>query len=243
MIAPNLAEAHAALGWILFWFDYDWPGAERVFRQAISLNSNVSEAHFGLGQLLISVGQADEGIQHITTARELDPMSLVINALEAGYLLGRGKREEASKRLTRAFEIDPDFWITHLVMGGLFLFDQKPDQALESFRRADALADESTQATAAVGAHLARMGAIAEARAVLNKLIVRQTVRYVPPTSVATIYAALGEHALALDALERAYAVRDSRLCYLKNDARWSALRAEPRFVVLMQRMKLDASS
>jgi DNA-binding winged helix-turn-helix (wHTH) protein/TolB-like protein/Tfp pilus assembly protein PilF len=243
VIAPNLAEAHAALGWILFWFDYDWPGAERVFREAIAFNANVSEAHFGLGHLLICVGRSDEGIQHIATARELDPMSLIINSLEAGFLLGRGKRDEASQRLTRAREIDPDFWVTHLTMGGLFLFDKKPDSALESFRRADALADESTQATAVLGAQLARMGKADEARTVLKKLIVRQTERYVPPTSVATIYAALGENNLALDALERAYAVRDSRLCYMKNDGRWNALRAEPRFVALMQRMKLDTNS
>lgn len=242
VIAPNLAEAHAALGWVLFWFDYDWPGAERVFRDAIAVNANVSEAHFGLGHLLICVGRVDEGIQHIATARELDPMSLIINSLEAGFLLGRGKRDEASKRITRALEIDPDFWITHLTMGGLFLFDKKPDAALGSFRRADALADESTQAVATVGAQLARMGRLDEARAVLKKLLVRQTERYVPPTSVATIYAALGENNLALDALERAYTVRDSRLCYMKNDGRWSALRAEPRFVALMQRMKLDAN-
>lgn len=242
VIAPNLAEAHAALGWILFWFDYDWPNAERVFREAIALNANASEAHFGLGHLLICVGRAGEGIQHIATARELDPMSLIINSLEAGFLLGRGKREEASKRLTRALEIDPDFWITHLTMGGLFLVDKKPDAALQSFRRADALADESTQATAALAAQLARMGKTDEARTVLKKLIVRQTERYVPPTSVATIYAALGENNLALDALDRAYSVRDSRLCYMKNDGRWNALRAEPRFAALMQRMKLGAN-
>ena len=243
VIAPDLAEAHAALGWILFWFDYDWGGAERVFREAIVLNANVSEAHFGLGHLLICVGRAVEGIQHIATARELDPMSLVINSLEAGFLLSQGKRAEASKRITRALEIDPDFWITHLSIGELFLFDQKPDSALESFRRADALADESTQATALVGALLARMGKIDEARALLKKLVVRQAERYVPPTSVATIYAALGENNLALDALERAYAVRDARLCYLKNDGRWSALRAEPRFVALIQRMKFEAKT
>ena len=76
----------------------------------------------------------------------------------------------------------------------------------------------------------------------LKKLNVRQTERYGPPTSVATIYAALGENNLALDALERAYSVRDSRLCYMKNDGRWNALRAEPRFAALMQRMKLDAN-
>lgn len=242
-ITPNLAEALAALGWILFWFDYNWQGAERVFREAIALNSNVSEAHFGLGHLLFCAGRANEGLQHIATARELDPMSLIINSLEASFLIWRGRHEEASKRLSRALELDPDFWVTHLTMGELFLFDKKPDSALASFRRADVLADESTQATAVLGAQLARMGKIDEARVLLKKLVVRAAERYVPPTSIAAIHAALGENNLALDALDRAYAVRDARLCYLKNDGRWSALRAEPRFVALIQRMKFEAKT
>ncbi len=241
-ITPNLAEAHAALGWILFWFDYNWLGAERVFREAIALNANVSEAYFGLGHLLLCVGRADEGLRHIATARELDPMSLIINSLEASFLIWQGRRDEASKRLSRALEIDPDFWVTHLTMGELFLFDKKPDSALASFRRADVLADESTQATAVLGAQLARMGKIDEARALLKKLVVRAAERYVPPTSIAAIHAALGENNLALDALERAYAVRDAKLCYMKTDWRWNPLRAEPRFAALMQRMKFDAN-
>ena len=42
------------------------------------------------------------------------------------------------------------------------------------------------------------------------------------------------------DALERAYAVRDTRLVYMKDDARWAVLRNEPRYAALLRRMKLD---
>jgi hypothetical protein len=58
--------------------------------------------------------------------------------------------------------------------------------------------------------------------------------------SLAVLHAALGDTALALDALERAYAVRDTQLVFLKDDSRWAGLRQEPRFVALMARLKLD---
>ena len=59
-------------------------------------------------------------------------------------------------------------------------------------------------------------------------------------TSVAALHAALGESAPALYALERAFAVRDTRLVYLKDDVRWAGLRQEPRFVAMLARMRLD---
>lgn len=239
-LAPQLAEAHAGLGWIRFWFDFDWPGAERVFREALKLNPNVVEAHFGLGLLLLTLDRPDEGASHIRWARELDPMSLILNTLEAGNLLDRGLRSEAAARLNRAFEIEPDFWVAHLVQAGLYLSDGQPDKALESFRRADALADGSTQATALLGQQLVRSGRRDEARELLQRLLALQKIRYVPPTSVAALHAALGETAPALDALDRAYDVRDTRLVYMNDDGRWSALRDQPRFVALRHRMKLD---
>jgi len=54
------------------------------------------------------------------------------------------------------------------------------------------------------------------------------------------MHAALGETAQALDALERAYEIRDVQLVFLKDDPRWSSLRSEPRFVALMRKLKLD---
>jgi adenylate cyclase len=118
--------------------------------------------------------------------------------------------------------------------------DGHADRALASLRRADALADGSTQATALLGAQLAHMGHEADARAILQRLRSLERERYVPPTSTAAVLAALGEKAAALETLERAYVVRDTRLVYMKDDGRWRTLRDEPRYVALLQQMKLD---
>lgn len=239
-LAPGLAEAHAGLGWIRFWYDYDWPGAEEVFRKALGLNPNVVEAHFGLGLLLLSLDRPDEGLGHLQQARELDPMSLILNALEAAFLFERGRRDEAALRLDRVLRIDPDFWVAQLVSGVREAAEHRPEQALAAFRRSDALADGSTQATASLGMQLAHMGLREEAGGIRDRLLALQKARYVPPTSLAAVHAALGETAAALDALDRAFVVRDTRLVYLKDDARWDPLRHEQRFAALLQRMKLD---
>jgi len=239
-LAPNLAEAITEQGFSLYYFEFDWPGAEREFRRALAINPNVSMAHYGLAQLLLTQDRPDEGLTHMRLARELDPMSPLINTLEASYLLARGKREEARARLNRVFDIAPDFYLAHRAKGLLLLADGQPDQAIASLQRAVALSEGNTRVNALLAMHLARQGRRDEARAILNQLLDTAKTRHVPPVSLAVVHAALGETALALDALERAYDIRDVQLVFLKDDPRWSSLRSEPRFVALMRKLKLD---
>lgn len=240
-IDPSLAEGHAGLGWVKFWYEWDWPGAEREFRRAIELNPNVWEAQLGLGHLLSSLGRGDEGFPHIQRARELDPMSMITNTLEAGYLLGRGRREEADQRIRRALEIDPEFWVGHLTLASFHLADKDPAKAIEALRDADRYSEgESTQALTLIGYVLGRNGQREQALAVLDRLLALAKERYVPPTSIAAVYAGLGDNGTALDYLERAYDVRDLRLSFIKIDGRWGSLKDEPRFQALLKTMKLD---
>ncbi len=238
-IAPNLAEARAEEAFKLYWFDFDWPAAEREFRRALAINPNVATAHFGLATLLLTQDRPDEGFAHMRSARELDPMSPVLNSLEAAYLLAAGRRDEARARLSRAFDIAPNFWLAHSTLGMLLLAEQQPEQAIAALRRAVVLADNS-RASALLGIYLARSGQREEAREILNQLLSQAQTRYVAPSSLAAVHLSLGEVGSALDALDRAFLSRDTRLAFLKDDPRFVGLRKEPRFVALMQKLKLD---
>ena len=88
--------------------------------------------------------------------------------------------------------------------------------------------------------HLARLGHQAEARLILEQLLLRAQQSFVPPISLAELHGALGETTLALDALERAYVAHDTQLVFLKDDPRWAGLREQPRFVALLRKLKLD---
>lgn len=111
--------------------------------------------------------------------------------------------------------------------------------ALASFCRAEAL-QRQHPAARNLGMQLARLGALDEGGQIRDRLLALQTRRYVPPTSLAAVHVALGENERALDALDRAHGLRDTRLVYLKDDVRWTALRGEPRFGQLLRRLRLD---
>ena len=239
-LAPNLAEARAEQAFRLYWFDFDWAGAEREFRRVLALNPNVAAAHFGLASLLLNQDRPDEGFAQMRMARELDPMSPVLNTLEAAYLLAAERHDEARARLNRALDIAPRFWLAHITQGLLHLVDEQPDKAIAEMRTAVLLADGNSRPNALLGMYLARLGQTREARAILMQLLSLAKSRYVPPTSLAAVYAALGELGPALDALDQAFLTHDTRLAFLKDDSRLAALRKEPRFVALIHKLKLD---
>jgi len=239
-IAPDLAEARTEQAFRLYWFDFDWAAAEHEFRRVLAMNPNVAMAHFGLASLLLNQDRLDEGFAQMRMARELDPMSSVLNTLEAAYLFEAGRYDEARARLNRALDIAPTFWPAHCTQGLLHLVDRQPDRAIAEMRRAVVLADGCSRPSALLAIYLAGLGQTAEARAILLHLLVVAKSRYVPPSSLAAIYAALGEMERALDALDTAFLTRDTRLTFLKDDRRLVPLRKEPRFVALLGKLKLD---
>ena len=239
-LAPNLAEALSEKGFSLYYFEFDWGGAEREFRSALAANPNVAMAHFGLAQLLLTQDRPDEGFVHLRLARELNPMSPFLNTIEANYLSASGRQDEARVRLQRAFDIAPDFYLAHRTQAILYRAEQRPELAIAALRRAVAQADGNSRPSALLGMFLARAGQRDEARLILNQLLERARTGFVPPFSLAVLHAALGENAVALAALERAFVLRDPQLVFLKDDSRWLGLRQEPRFVALMKDLKLD---
>jgi serine/threonine-protein kinase len=101
------------------------------------------------------------------------------------------------------------------------------------------LSGGSQQAVSMLGFALARAGRAAEARALLDELLLRAQKTYLPPTSIAAIYCGLGDNERALDWLERGYAAHDVRMTFLLVDRRWDALRADPRFATILRKMRL----
>ena len=239
-LAPGLAEAHAGNGFKHYWYDFNWAEAEKEFRRAESINPNVVFAQLGLAMLMLTQDRPDAGFVHLRLARELDPLSPLLNSLEASYLLDAGRLDEARMRLVRAFDVAPNFWVAHLVQALAHMAGSRPDEGIAALRQAVLLAPASSQPLSMLGMHLARLGQRDEARRILNQLVERAKSHYVAPTSRAAVQAALGEAGPALDLLDQALAVRDQRLIFLKDDPRWVGLRQEPRFKALMVKLKLD---
>ena len=197
------------------------------------------EAQFAYAHLLVNRGRFEEGLAHMRKARELDPLSPLLNTLEAGFLGAAGRPEAARAQLQRALELEPDFWIALLIRGGMALDRGDTATAMADLRRSVETSRGNTQAMAVLAiAHVAA-GERGRAEAILQDLERRSAMQYVPASSIASVHNALGQEDAALDDLERALSAHDIRMAFLKVDARWNNLRDKPRFKAMASKVGL----
>jgi len=93
-------------------------------------------------------------------------------------------------------------------------------EAIAEFRKVGETDPTDVATTAALGHALVKNGQTAEARIILSDLRERAKEAYVPPYSIAVLYAGLGEGSQALDWLERGLQNRSLRPLWLKLDPR-----------------------
>ncbi len=235
----SLAEAHAILGWIKFWFDWDWAGSESEFRRAIELNPNNADAHRGYAHLLSNTGRHEEALREVERARELDPLSLITNTLQGQFLHFAGRDDEAVRRFEIALELNPNFWVAHVNLANVFIRKKMYEPALAELAKAREQSGGNTMTISLTGYVLALSGERERARVLLEELRRLSMQRYVPPYNLAVVHHGLGEREEALAWLERAYEERDVLLTFAAVDRKWDALRSDQRFVSLLKRMKL----
>ena len=234
-IDENLGEAHVVLGWIGFWFDWDWNASENQFRRAIELNLNNSDAHRGYGQLLSTLGRHHEAIAEIQRARELDPLTLITQALEGQFLFYAGRDNEAIARLRTTIDADPSFWIPHGVLGRIYIRREMFPEAIAELRKARDLSSHASEPITQLGYALAKSGNRAEALATLKELESVAAEHYVPAYSYAMIHNGLGDKEKALAYLQKSLQEREVQITFIKIDSRWDAFRTDPRFRDLTQ--------
>ncbi len=238
-IDETLPEAHVALGFTLFWYEWDWAAAERECLRALELNPNNADAHFAYAHVLSNSARHEMAIAEIRRARELDPLSFVTNALEGQILFFAGKHDEALDRLQKTIDLNPNFWLAHLFISRVYTEKGMHAEAIAATKKARELSQNS-QSDAYRAYAAARQGQMAEARVVLDELLKLSKERYVPPYNLAIIYHALGESDKALKYLEKGFAEKDVRMVFMKVEPMWTTLRSNRRFVDLLKRARFE---
>ena len=239
-LAPELAEAHVALGMIEFFNDWDWNRSIAQLDQAYDLAPNLEDTNIELAQAYSNLGRGEDALRLSTRAGVIDPLSPRRWALHGQFLFYAGRNEESIQHLRQAIQTLPDFWLPHLFIQRPYLKAGRFGDVIAETDRATQLGSHSLENTVNTACAYAGLGNTAEARRLLAELEKAKATRYVGPYLLAIVHNALGETGPALTLLEEAYDTRDWRMTFLKVDPRWNNLRGEPRFAELMRKMKLD---
>lgn len=233
-LAPNLADAHEALGWVLLTPDLDFAATEAEFRRAEKLAPADAGPKNALSYLFAAQGRLAEAENMTRQTLALDPLGVTRYLNLARILIAGGRYDEAEAALRKALDLQPAAARQHVYLTTIDLLRGNATAALHDaqleppgFWRdyALALAQQAQSDRAA-------------ADAALQTLINNDAVN--GPFQIAAVYGLRKEPDRMFDWLERAYTEHDSGLTQLLVTPFVLTYRADPRFAAFCQKLKVQ---
>jgi TolB-like protein/DNA-binding winged helix-turn-helix (wHTH) protein len=230
---PNLAEAHAQIGRIKMFVDWDWTGASASLQRALALDPGNSAVVGFASRQVACLGRFEEALELARRAIVLDPL----NALERGWLAQicfvMGRQEEAEMSLKKAFELNSDLPAYHEVLGFLYLAQGRAQDALAEIGREP---DESLRLQGYAVVYYA-LGRKKESDTTLSELIAKY--QRDSAFQIAEVYAFRHEPDKSFEWLDRAYGQRDTGLAATKAAPLLKYLRGDTRYAALLKKLRL----
>src|SRR5216684_980727 len=238
----HLAEAHASLGLVKFYYEWDWNGAEAEFKKALELNPGYAQAHQYYADFVKSFGRFDEALEEMKKALTLDPLSYSINTGIGHVLYLSRKYDLAIDQYRKVVESDPAFVPARLWFGRPYMQKGMFKEAIQQSEEAVKLANESTVSLATLGQAYASAGNKGDAGKILDRLLEQSKKQYVPSYWIALVQMSIGNKDEAFAWLEKAYNERSSWLVWANVEPRFDILRSDPRFTSLLVRIGFEPS-
>ncbi len=234
----SLTEAHASLAFVTFFYDWNWPAAEESFRRAIALNLNYATAHHWYGWFLTMRGRFEEAASSFKRAREVDPLSIIIQVESAWPHFFARDYDRALGQIKKAMDIDPDFLWVHFALGQIYLEQRNVREAIGELEGVSTRYD-SLYVLAVLGHAYGVAGRVDDAKRILEKMLAAARDQYVSEYDIALLFLGLGDTDNAFRHLENAYRAREPWLVRLKVDPSFDRFRDDARYRDLHARIGL----
>jgi len=237
----SVADAHAALGWIKWKYDWDFPGAEREFLRSIELDREGSEGTGMYAEFLDAMGRAYEAEELHRRQVEINPLDLIDNTnLGDGFYYER-KYDQAIEQYQKTLALDANFSEARYGLAPAYERKGMYKEAISEYQKA-LTAEGDAQTAALLGDTYARSGYKNAMRAWVNDEIRQSSHDYVSPFGIAQQYATLGEKDSTMEWLEKAYQDRSVDLVTVNVDPVFDFLHSDPRYQDLLRRIGLTRS-
>jgi TolB-like protein len=236
-IAPALAEARAALGFVRSFVDWKFADGLSELKRAKELSPTNPTANDLLARIIVYVGRFDEAERQAREAVELDPLSTVTHGNLARVLFYAGKLDEADAAARKAAELQPAGASSHRWQ--VLIAAQRGDGET-ALREARLEPDEGYRrfelavAQYVVGDRQAADAALADLMAKAREGFAYQ---------IAEVYAVRSEKDKAFEWLQIAFDDRDAGMLSLVVDPLVRGLRDDPRYKNLVAKVGLPTTS
>jgi len=235
-IAPALAEAHAALGWVRCFVEWKFADGLSELKRAKELSPANPTANDLLARIVVYLGRPAEAEKQARQAAELDPLAFPAQNNLARALFFEGKFDEADAIARKAAEVHPAAASNRRFQVLIAVQRRDGETAL---REAQLEPDEAYRGFELALAHYVR-GDRAAADAALADLIAKS--RDIAAYQIAQVYAVRGEKEKTFEWLQISFDTHDTGTLGLLIDPLLRDLRTDPRYKRLLAKLGLPAA-
>ncbi len=235
-IAPALAEAHAALGWVRFFTEWRFAEGLSELKRAKELAPANPTANDLLARVIVYLGRLDEAEKQGRQAVELDPLASAPQNNLARILWYQGKLDEADAAARKTAELQPNSASSRRWQ--VLVAIQRGDKET-ALREAQLEPDESYRRFELAVAQFARGDRTAADAALADLIANDRGLDY----QIAQVYAVRGEKEKAFEWLQIAMDNHDTGMLGLLVDPLLTSLRDDPRYKNLLAKMAFPATS
>jgi TolB-like protein/Tfp pilus assembly protein PilF len=239
-IDDSVGEAHTVLGVILWQHDWNPTAAERELRRGVDLSPSHAMGHALLALCLQALRRDDEAIAACRRAKEIDPLSVIVQSFLVFVLADAGRVAEAEEEERIGLKSYPEHWFLHYGVSFARMGRGDFPGAADLLRRSRELCPTNSNVLSWLGHATARAGLVEEARGILEGLLRDFRQRYVTPWAIANVYAGLGDNDHAFEWLDKALEERSGWLAAIRSsELSFGILRSDPRYEDLCRRVGL----
>ena len=232
----TLADAHAVLGMIALFYDWDWSAAEKEYKQTMALNPNNVWAHERHARGLATQGRNEEAIAEAKQVLALSPTPSEWDYPIWVFILTR-RYDLARERAQDLLEVAPNWVWGHFELAQVYEQEGQIEEAAQEFLKADELFGMDPKRVTQLKGTLAKSGARGYWKRTLDNYKESAKSNYVPSVLVAEACVRVGDKECAFAWLERGFEERDDLMINLKVEPVFDSLRSDPRFQDLVRRV------
>jgi serine/threonine-protein kinase len=229
-LKPNLAMAHAALGYIYIFADWNLKAAEDEISLVHDKDSIVLR---DLSIIRNIQWRAEEAVALNKEAISLDPVHAVLYSDLASSLISVGQLDQAKVAARKAVELQPPAATGHSTLSAIAILQKQPAVAMQEAE----LAPHGVIHDVAVTLAQQTRGDQPETDAAVKVLIEQHAAD--DPLGIAVVYAYRGEADKVFEWLDRAYELHEPRLIGNLRNPFLERYRSDPRFAALCNKIGL----
>ena len=234
---PSLSEAHASLGAISLFHEWNFPAARESLERAVSFNSSNVNAYNWLALYHAFRGDTDTALDWARRGIKIDPLAATTSYGELFTLFVARRFEEVVKTADRVLSLNPSYSEGYRCLGAALMRLGRTGPAIEALRQAVKVGGASAWAVANLASSLAFLGNTDEAERLLADLEHRAATEWVSKMTLGVVYASLGRMDEAIAAISRSIEDRDCWVIALGVEPAYDSMRGNPRFEALVDRV------